>query len=190
MFLAGTYYNEKNEKFYIHSGGFTKTNDVRRYTVCFVNGQPTNVIRLDDGTLLMFCVSTTGFNLYEATPDKENSSYVKGKLVERLRVSEDNGEAYSGRWGYATQLHILNRAFLEWFDNDMLRLMRNEIYARYGLSFKSPDLRAYFEARPWYTKLDRKENVTLFGMDLYNVNLIKMVENEPKRQVDVTEPGF
>lgn len=190
MLLAGTYYNEKGEKIYIHSGGYTRGTDVMSYSVCSSNDRPTNVIRLQDGKLMMFCVSTTGFNVYEAIPDIKRPVFLKGKLIEKLRVSEDNGDGYSGRWGYATELHLLNRGFLEWFDKDMLRLMRNEIYAHHGYIFTSPDLREHFEAQSWYTKLDKKEDVKLYGMDLYNVNLIKMVENEADRKVAPTEPGY
>lgn len=32
-----------------------------------------------------------------------------------------------------------------------LRLARNETYARHGYIFKDPALKAYFEAKAWYT---------------------------------------
>ncbi|RIK13034.1 MAG: hypothetical protein DCC51_16510, partial [Anaerolineae bacterium] len=33
-----------------------------------------------------------------------------------------------------------------------LDVMRNEIFARYGRRFNRPDLQAYFDAQPWYTR--------------------------------------
>ena len=41
-------------------------------------------------------------------------------------------------------------ADLAGYGPDELRVMRNEIYARGGLIFQSPDLRALFAAMPWY----------------------------------------
>lgn len=50
-----------------------------------------------------------------------------------------------------------DRELVEWADvkgltTEQVRLARNEIYARHGRGFKSQDLQAYFDARPWYEK--------------------------------------
>ncbi len=188
--LTGTYNNENNDLVIIRNGSFFRNKETHYYSICQAKGVPTNVIRLDDGSLMMFCVSTTGFNVYEASSDTTDSSFVKGKLIEKLRASERDGLGYLGRWGCVTQFHLLNRGFLEWFDNDMLRLMRNEIFARNGHVFHTPDLRVYFDNRLWYFNLEKKKNVVLTGLDLFNANLIKMVENEQNRSVAPTEPGY
>lgn len=44
----------------------------------------------------------------------------------------------------------LTQEDLAGLSTDMLRLARNEIYARHGRIFDSPDLAEYFEHQPWY----------------------------------------
>lgn len=57
-----------------------------------------------------------------------------------------------------------------------LRLMRNEIFARHGYIFKSPDLREYFSGYDWYKP--RYDNVEdrLSEIEKYNIELIKKYE--------------
>jgi len=59
-----------------------------------------------------------------------------------------------------------------------LRLMRNEIYARHGYIFKSPDLKEYFSKYDWYKP--RYENVEgqLSDIEKYNIELIKREEKK------------
>jgi hypothetical protein len=49
-----------------------------------------------------------------------------------------------------------------------LKIMKNEIYARHGYIFKSPELRTYFESQPWYRPL--YEDVTDIISDLEREN--------------------
>ncbi len=44
----------------------------------------------------------------------------------------------------------LTEADLDGLTGEQLRLARNEIYARHGRIFDSPDLKEYFERQPWY----------------------------------------
>lgn len=60
------------------------------------------------------------------------------------------GSAPAYRYPF-TQTQWLDAANLSGYSKAELRIMRNEIYARYGYSFKSADLRAYFGGQPWYT---------------------------------------
>ncbi len=52
-----------------------------------------------------------------------------------------------------------------------LKLMRNSIYAQYGVPFKTRWLRDYFESRSWYKALDKPEKVVA-GVDLDNARAI------------------
>jgi hypothetical protein len=57
-----------------------------------------------------------------------------------------------------------------------LKLLRNEIYARQGYIFESPELMEYFRSMPWY-KPDPNFTETLFSnIDKQNVELIKKYE--------------
>lgn len=55
-----------------------------------------------------------------------------------------------------------------------LRIMRNEIFARHGYIFSSPDLQTYFYAQPWYKPVSK--NVSLNAIERYNVDFIKSFE--------------
>ncbi|MGH9880214.1 MAG: YARHG domain-containing protein, partial [Pyrinomonadaceae bacterium] len=50
-----------------------------------------------------------------------------------------------------------------------LRLLRNEVYARHGRSFRSPWLSQYFFSQPWYASDDKFKDELLSGSDKQNV---------------------
>jgi hypothetical protein len=55
-----------------------------------------------------------------------------------------------------------------------LRLARNEIYARHGKPFSTPDLAAYFKARSWYR--ESSDPVVLSQIEQRNVLLLAGIE--------------
>jgi len=57
-----------------------------------------------------------------------------------------------------------------------LKIMRNEIYARYGYIFKTADMRTYFQSQSWYSP--RYDDVTSFltETEKRNIELIKRYE--------------
>lgn len=59
---------------------------------------------------------------------------------------------------------------------DTLRWMRNEVFARHGWRFKSDDLRAHFEAQPWYAPVERNAQVSLTAVERFNVERIRARE--------------
>lgn len=71
------------------------------------------------------------------------------------------------------------REDLAGLNKDMLRLARNEIYARHGRLFQAEDLENYFNAQPWYygriSASDFDESV-LNEYERANLDLIKEVE--------------
>jgi len=58
-----------------------------------------------------------------------------------------------------------------------LRLLRNEIYARHGRSFKAGWLQQYFDGQPWYQYDENFKDEELSGFDKQNVELIVSYEN-------------
>lgn len=69
----------------------------------------------------------------------------------------------------------LTDADLEGLSWRELCLARNEIFARHGRIFKTPEIAAYFEGKDWYD--GRYAEVTLSAMETANVNLIIAYEN-------------
>lgn len=57
-----------------------------------------------------------------------------------------------------------------------LRLMRNEIFARYGYIFKSKDLQEYFLSQPWYHP--QKEDVSSMLSDIEKENIAFIQKHE------------
>ena len=72
---------------------------------------------------------------------------------------------------------------LEALSNAELRLARNEIYARHGRIFDSPDLAEYFESQPWYqgtVPADQFDESVLNQWERANLELI--LQEEASRQ--------
>ena len=111
-----------------------------------------------------------------------------------------NSSSLSGRWtpweerGNSTRQYTLNkRNFvyrtdvgeypqastkkLEYLDvenmlEEELSLMRNEIYARHGYSFKNKDMRYYFEQFDWYMPMGVDIRSQLTEIEAQNIDLI------------------
>ncbi len=58
-----------------------------------------------------------------------------------------------------------------------LRLMRNEIFARYGRYFKSEDLQKHFMSKRWYAPMFNNVDKFMTQIELDNVKFISAVEN-------------
>jgi len=70
-----------------------------------------------------------------------------------------------------------------------LRLLRNEIFARHGYIFKSPELTDFFSKFEWYQPNLTSDQIdkVLTEIDRYNISLIKTVEQE-NGESDLTTP--
>lgn len=78
--------------------------------------------------------------------------------------------------------YILNEELkaedLEYLPPSMLRMMRNEIFARYGYVFNSPDLLEHFSACNWYVPLFENVDHLLTDRDKHNLAVILAAEKE------------
>lgn len=83
--------------------------------------------------------------------------------------------AFVGRFPQSSE-RLITTADLKGLNPKDLRLMRNEIYARYGLIFKSKDLATYFEKQVGYEmRLDNAE-AFLSEIEQKNIAFIKKYE--------------
>lgn len=57
-----------------------------------------------------------------------------------------------------------------------LRIMRNEIYARHGYSFRMKDMRAHFDTQDWYVPVSNDVTGKLTAVEVKNEKLIKRYE--------------
>lgn len=65
-------------------------------------------------------------------------------------------------------------------DAQTLKIMRNEIFARYGHIFKSPDLQQHFQAQAWYTPTSADVTAQLTETEKANIALIRRQEDHLK----------
>lgn len=82
---------------------------------------------------------------------------------------------WSGDYAYLSS-DLLKDNDLEMIPPSELRLMRNEIFARYGYQFKAQDLRAYYENQTWYKPLFDNVDKYLSQTERNNISLIQQHE--------------
>lgn len=88
---------------------------------------------------------------------------------------------FSGRFTQAS-LRPLSKNELEKMSKEDLKIMRNEIFARYGYRFKpGGEMDKYFEKQDWYSAQHDNVNDFLTGLEKENLKLIKQVESEKNR---------
>lgn len=83
--------------------------------------------------------------------------------------------ATSGKYPQAST-RLLKTRDVENIQPDRLRVMRNEIYARHGYSFKMKDMRNYFDAQGWYMPMATNVSTRLTATEQQNETLIKRYE--------------
>lgn len=129
--------------------------------------------RPDDGVFKMIYAAKTGDlgGIWKANDPK--------KIAERVFVLPRRVYKYSTKAGQYPQSSAkdLKEGDVENLRPADLRIMRNEIYARHGYSFKLADMRAHFEKQDWYmaVSLDITDNLT--AREKKNEALIKRYEN-------------
>jgi hypothetical protein len=73
---------------------------------------------------------------------------------------------------------IVTEAELQGRSKAELRVMRNEVYARHGRVFQSPDLHDYFTRKPWYSQNPSYSDSLLNEVDKGNIRLMQESENK------------
>ena len=65
-----------------------------------------------------------------------------------------------------------------------LRIMRNEMYARHGYSFKLADMRKHFDQQEWYMPMATDVSAKLTAIEKHNHDLIKRYEDYGREYYD------
>ena len=98
--------------------------------------------------------------------------------IESNTTLEDSNNEYilpDVRDRYLTESDLIH------LNKDMLRLARNEVYARHGRKFETEDLKLYFNAQSWYQGVlsqEKFDDSVLNEYEKYNLDLIKSVEKK------------
>jgi hypothetical protein len=80
---------------------------------------------------------------------------------------------------------LLKAADVENLKQDELRLMRNEIYARHGYSFKLKDMQEHFDHEAWYMPVSTNVTTQLTTTEEKNENLIRSYEHYSQTHYDI-----
>ncbi len=140
-------------------------------------------------------IKITGNKFYSDKTNGEFVTYMNGKeVVKGLKVyqSWSGGENieigyqshplfknFSGKFPKASY-QLLSKTDLTKLTKRELKIMRNEIYARYGYRFREGgEMAAYFEKQEWYKK--EYQNVDHFITDLEKLNIALIQEAERKK---------
>jgi hypothetical protein len=85
---------------------------------------------------------------------------------------------FSGKFPQASY-RLLNAEELRESSKNDLKIMRNEIFARYGYKFKTGGkMDSYFQQQDWYKKQHDNVNNFLTEFEKENLKLIQKIENE------------
>lgn len=113
----------------------------------------------------------TGLKIYKTW----SSTTPKGK-TEIGYWSHPATENFSGKYPQASY-KVLTEKDLKGIKKQELKIMRNEIYARYGFAFKpGGDMDTYFKAQEWYTREYDNVDTFLTEIEIKNLGLIKTME--------------
>jgi len=127
----------------------------------------------------IFFLSLVIFALFlgvACSPSAKNDQDAKGKTSEQ----DNNGKAAEDE--NAPEQRLLKETELEGKSKKELRLMRNEIFARYGRIFKSKDLTQHFSAQSWYSPQHKDVEKMLTEIDRKNVALIQSFEQKTSEE--------
>lgn len=174
--LSGKYKSEGGKEVIIDEVRSTYNGVEMPLQVVTFNGMVTGV--LDFGSGGPFLVGKV-----EAVPTPEGLRLTEVKMNEGEPWFERTVSYYDLKWAgdqsrFAfTRNNLLNGA-LHRYDKSLLRFMRNAILAARGYVFRSKDLKAYFEAQPWYQPAIDNADVDLSLLDLINIALIQAAERQ------------
>ncbi len=101
-----------------------------------------------------------------------NGSNKNYSLLRKDFVYDEKNGIYSELSTRKMEIDELYNDYLE----KELRIMRNEIFARHGMAFKSKDLRKIFEKYDWYVPMKKDVTDELTPVEKHNLSLIKQVE--------------
>jgi hypothetical protein len=90
--------------------------------------------------------------------------------------SYNSNSAFPGRFPQASE-RLLTDSDLRYLSKNDLKIMRNEIFARYGYIFQTTEMKQYFQNQSWYTPQRSDVTDKLSNIEIKNIDLIKRYEN-------------
>ncbi|WP_396169719.1 YARHG domain-containing protein [Flavobacterium sp.] len=102
-------------------------------------------------------------------------------------VSMNNRNSLSGKYQIASE-RILSKNDIVNIDKYELKLMKNEIFARYGYIFKTAEMKAYFESQTWYKP--QYDDVTSYLTEIEKSNIALLNGTNDLDSNNPEQPGY
>ena len=134
--------------------------------------------------IISICISislTLIFMIDIGTAQKQGSDEFRTQVVEM--------------GNYSLVKQKLDKQMMKKYTSPDLRIIRNTIFAKYGYMFKSTDLQKHFARFKWYRPNESitqqvKKGRVLSKTDLYNIYMLKGLENKNKRSMNRNKSSF
>ena len=97
------------------------------------------------------------------------------KKTYQENVSPTAQSVTPGRFPQASERFLTSNDVIN-LNKYQLKIMRNEIFARHGYIFKTPEMKSYFSQQTWYHGQYDNVNSMLSDIEKRNIDLIKMYE--------------
>ena len=171
--IAGKYTTAKGVKFEFKNDGTCVFNGKATSYAMASKGEydsPSLHIWVNDG-LYEVVPTIEGMNIYPASiPEGCPGPVTSSKPYAQLIVSKD-----APRWGFLSWRICSDGAF-GLLNKDVLRLMRNEMFAARGYRFSDAKLQKYFQRCKWYKPAKDNSAVRLNDVEQLHVSLLKKHE--------------
>lgn len=143
--------------------------------------QSNNLIEIDDsasGYIYNYEYDNSG-NWIKEIKKSAYATYIIERKIEYYSDDEDTINLQqnfrNGKYQFASE-RILTSNEIANIDKYELKLIKNEIFARYGYIFKTAEMKAYFESQPWYQP--KHDDVTMFLSEIEKRNIKLINESD------------
>jgi YARHG domain len=168
------------------------------YTVCAGNFRPiTGTVNNANDSIYLFDMKEPGTDQYDGHFEfvihtKGNRMTGSWSPFKKGAASAKKFEVFKTEYTYSTEngiypdasTRLLSEEDVNNLMKEDLEVMRNEIYARHGYSFKDKAMRAYFDTTSWYVPMgiDIRDNLT--DIEVQNIDLIYTFESYQEENYD------
>ncbi|HEX9503042.1 MAG TPA: YARHG domain-containing protein [Patescibacteria group bacterium] len=166
------------------------------YSVCAGNDRPFRGVYTEEGDKITATLKEPGDNKYDGVFDlviSKNPLSLTGKWTPFNAAQSDRHytlmrknfvyNATAGQYSESSVKLLTSDKVNNLYKNE-LRLMRNEIYARHGYSFKLKDVRELFDNQDWYMPISTDVRKKLTTIEIKNEKLIKQFEKYAEENYD------
>lgn len=175
--FTGTWLSSSGERYVFGADqSYTFPGKKGKYTFEYEFDSPAYTISLQDGSHWSVDAKDGRMILSEVSFDEENDGWTAVPGGKKISLTLENQSQW--RFPFAST-EPLTVGMLCNYGKEDLRIMRNEIWARHGYRFNSPDLQQRFSRIQGYTPVSDNSKVRLSPLEQLNVEIIKLVEESP-----------